>query len=229
VNSGSIRLSLVHYFGVIEHGQTHHHAVSRLMSRFGHTVLDQLFSLLFKKRSEAVALQYLIENLPFLLEADIATQKIVHDTFRTYMLKQPERFCLFLQAFSDDLSSREETTFQAAQMQFLNHLAVLFRVVSEVNQKQLAGELINGFTKFADFPVIHQILKDLGADPRVKPQFLELLVTAIKSESPEEAAGNVASFRANRRGRRPSFARAEGLGTLHQVHYLSGLEVPKAS
>jgi hypothetical protein len=231
VNSGSIRLSLLHYFGAIEHGATHrhHHAVSRLMSRFGHTVLDHLFSLLFKKRSEAVALQYLLENLPFVLEADLPTQKIVHETFRNYMLKQPERFCLFLQAFSDDLAAREEHSFNDAKRQFLQHIAVLFRVVSEVNQRQLAGELIHAMSKFIGFSALPGIVSSLGEDPGVRPQFMDQMKVALLVTAEEETVGNVASFRANRRGRRPSFARAEGIGTLHQVHYLSAMEVPKAS
>jgi hypothetical protein len=230
VNSGSIRLSLLHYFGVIEHGTRHHHAVSRLMNRFGHTVLDQLFNLLFKKRSEAVALQFLIENLPYVLEADHAVQRIVHATFRTYMLKQPERFCLFLQAFADDLSSREEASFNLSKQQFLQHLAVLFRVVSEVNQRQLAGELVTALSKFSEFSGLAIVVKDLESDPNMRSHFVGQIKESLANPVGEdEAQGNVTSFRANRRGRRPSFARAEGLGTMHQVHYLSGLEIQKAS
>jgi hypothetical protein len=230
VNSGSIRLSLLHYFGVVEHGTSHHLAVSRLMNRFGHTVLDQLFSLLFKKRSEAVALQFLIENLPYVLEADHAVQKIVHATFRTYMLKQPERFCLFLQAFADDLACREEASFNLSKQQFLQHLAVLFRVVSEVNQRQLAGELVTALSKFCDFSGLAMVLKDLQSDPNMRTHFIEQIKQAVENPTSEEdAQGNVTSFRTNRRGRRPSFARAEGIGTMHQVYYLSGLEIQKAS
>lgn len=230
-NSGSVRLSLLHYFGVIEHGCPQHPSVSRLMIRFGHTVLDQLFTLLFKKRSEAVALQFLIENLPYVLEADHAVQKIVHATFRTYMLKQPERFCLFLQAFSDDLSSREEASFVFPKQQFLHHLAVLFRVVSEVNQRQLAGELVTALTKFSEFSGLPMVINNLEADPNMRPHFIEQMKNSLANPIPEEEeqGGNVTSFRANRRGRRPSFARAEGLGTMHQVHYLAGHEIQKAS
>jgi hypothetical protein len=36
-------------------------------------------------------------------------------------------------------------------------------------------------------------------------------------------------FRATKRGRKPSFARVEELGTLHQVSYLGSVQVPKAS
>jgi len=231
VNSGSIRLSLLHYFGVIEHGTAQHNAVSRLMNRFGHTVLDQLFMLLFKKRSEAVALQFLIENLPYVLEADHAVQKIVHATFRNYMLKQPERFCLFLQAFADDLSCRDEASFTLSKQQFLHHLAVLFRVVSEVNQRQLAGELVTALSKFSDFAGLSMVIKNLESDPNMRSHFVGQIKEAVANVGPDEEAHgiNVTSFRTNRRGRRPSFARAEGLGTMHQVHYLAGLEIQKAS
>src|SRR5690606_18318848 len=91
-NSSCIRLSLLHYFGVCERHSEQKVCFNRIMGRFGHTVLDHLFNLLFRKRSEAVALQYLVENLPHVLEADRHAQKIVHETFKFYMLKQPERF-----------------------------------------------------------------------------------------------------------------------------------------
>src|SRR5690606_26461565 len=89
-NSSCIRLSLLHYFGVTEHGSSNKLYFNRVMSRFGHTVLDHLFALLFRKKSEAVALQYLVENLPYVLGADRHSQRIVHETFKHYMLKEPE-------------------------------------------------------------------------------------------------------------------------------------------
>src|SRR5690606_41340755 len=114
------------YFGVTEHGTVNHQSFNRIMGRFGHTVLDHLFNLLFKKRSEAVALQYLLENLAFFLEADRHSQRIVHETFKFYMLKQPERFVLFIQAFTEHLAVSGEDYDEAARV-FMQHLVLLLK------------------------------------------------------------------------------------------------------
>jgi len=230
-NSGSIRLSLLHYFGAVEHGTKGHNGLSRIMARFGHTVLDHLFSLLFKKRSEAVALQFLIENLPYIMEADNAAQKIVHETFKSYMLKQPERFCLFLQAFADDLVAREDESYDASKKIFVTHLGALFRVVCEVNQRHLASELVNAMTKYSPNPQVRDVVLQLEKDPISRPPFIAQLKASIAAHNAgraDESDSHVATFRANKRGRRPSFARVQGLGTMNQVHYLSGFEIQKA-
>lgn len=230
-NSGSIRLSLLHYFGVVEHGGKNHTGLSRIMARFGHTVLDHLFSLLFIKRSEAVALQFLIENLPYIMEADTAAQKIVHETFKSYMLKQPERFCLFLQAFAEDLVTREDPSFEASKNTFVIHLGTLFRVVCEVNQRHLAAELINAMAKYSQNSYLSNLVRQLDQDPIARPAFMVQLKAAIAAHTSgqgNQLDGHVAAFRANKRGRRPSFSRIQGLGTMNQVHYLSGFEIQRA-
>lgn len=225
-NSSCIRLSLVHYFGLTEHQTTNHQSFNRVMGRFGHTVLDHLFNLLFKKRSEAVALQFLLENLPFFLEADRHSQRIVHETFKFYMLKQPERFVLFVHAFAERLTDAGEDFDQAANV-FMQHLVLLLKVSSEVNHKVLGREFMTAVLKFRYLPGCREIIDHVRSDESIRKPFKDLLDgMAMESGISNDT---VAQFRSNKRGRKPSFARAEGLGTLHQVAYLGSIDVQKAS
>jgi hypothetical protein len=228
-NSSCIRLSLLHYFGVTEQLTTAKTCFNRIMSRFGHTVLDHLFNLLFRKRSEAVALQYLLENLPFVLAADRHSQKIVHETFKFYMLKQPERFALFIQAFADSLNELGEE-FDEARKTFLQHLGAMLKVASDVNHKQLGREFLTSILKFRHDAFCKELVAGIHAEPEIRKPFRELLDQMVASGSGHEAetADAVAQFRSTKRGRKPSFSRADGMGTLHQVHYLGAIDIQKA-
>lgn len=228
-NSACIRLSLLHYFGVTEHSSQPKHSFNRIMSRFGHTVLDHLFSLLFRKRSEAVALQFLLENLPYVLEADRHSQKIVHETFKYYMLKQPERFSMFIQAFADELIHKKTQGYEESRKTFMQHLGAMLKVASDVNHKQLGREFITAMLKFDSDAFSRELLDAVGGDVEIRKPFLELLEQLRAGKEGGDGDAAVAQFRSSKRGRKPSFARAEGLGTMHQVHYLGGIEVQKAS
>lgn len=226
-NSACIRLSLVHYFGTTEHTNPQRLCFNRIMSRFGHTVLDHLFSLLFRKRSEAVALQFLLENLPYVLEADRHSQKIVHETFKYYMLKQPERFSLFIQAFADSLRELDDD-FEESRKTFMQHLAAMLRVASDVNHKQLGREFLTAMLKFTGYSFCAPILDAVARDDEMRRPFRELL-EQMRGTASTGVVDAVAQFRSSKRGRKPSFSRAEGLGTLHQVHYLGGIDIQKAA
>lgn len=228
-NSSCIRLSLLHYFGVTEHGMVNKNYFNRIMSRFGHTVLDHLFSLLFRKRSEAVALQYLVENLPFVLEADRHSQKIVHETFKYYMLKQPERFSLFVQAFAEELRSKPGFANNEATKTYLQHLGAMLKVASDVNHKQLGREFLTAILKFEGTDFCTELLDHILAQEEIRKPFRELLGQLRTGRSVQDVVDQVAQFRSSKRGRKPSFSRVEGLGTINQITYLGGIEIQKAS
>ena len=228
-NSACIRLSLLHYFGVTEHEAAQRLSFNRIMSRFGHTVLDHLFSLLFRKRSEAVALQFLLENLPFVLEADRHSQKIVHETFKYYMLKQPERFCMFIHAFADELLHKKVKGYEECRKTFVQHLAAMLKVASDVNHKQLGHEFISAMLKFAHESFCLELFQAIANESEIRRPFVDLLQQLRTTKDVEGSDATITQFRSSKRGRKPSFARAEGLGTMHQVHYLGGIEVQKAS
>jgi len=227
-NSSCIRLSLLHYFGVTEHGHATKPSFNRIMGRFGHTVLDHLFTLLFRKRSEAVALQYLLENLPYVLGADRHSQKIVHETFKYYMLKQPERFCLFIQAFADELAEKQDPAWDECRRTFVQHLGAMLKVASDVNHRQLGREFIVAVLKFSGYACCGELLQAIRLETEIKKPFKELLEQLVASETAGGVVDAAAQFRSSKRGRKPSFARAEGVGTMHQVTYLGGIEIQKA-
>ena len=231
-NSACTRLSLVHYFGQTEHGRSQRTFTNRIMSRFGHTVLDHLFALLFRKRSEAVALQYLLENLPFMLGADRFTQKIIFETLKSYMLKEPERFALFVAAFSDELQRNSTDAASAdARRNFLHHLAALLMVASDLNHRWLAAEFLGAMRKFSGSPAFREALQILQQEPELRPRFRAMAAELGQGleAGPELKASAADSPRGGKRGRRPSFARSQGVGVMAQVSYLGGLEMPKAS
>jgi len=232
VNSICVRLSLLHYFGVFEHGASNKKFVNRVMSRFGHTVLDHLFTLLFHKKSEGIALQFLLGNLPYVMEADHLAQKILHETFKAHMLKHPERFCLFMQAISSELAVQDDPSFDLARRTLVQHLGAILKVVSTVGHQQLARELFVCFLKFDQEPFFAEALKALQADADIRTQFMDIL-THLMSAEPDKAGrfqpGAVQPFRAAKRGRRPAFSRANTLGTMHQVAFLGGVDIQRAS
>lgn len=228
-NSSCIRLSLLHYFGVTERGLAQKNYFNRIMSRFGHTALDHLFSALFRKRSEAVALQYLLENLPFVLTADRHSQKIVHETFKYYMLKQPERFSLFVQAFADELKAHPEAAFDECRVTFLQHLGAMVKVASDVNHKQLGREFLTAILKFEKTPFCTELLNHIQGQEEIRRPFRDLLEQLRAGHRVDDVVDAVAQFRSSKRGRKPSFSRVEGLGTINQITYLGGIEVQKAS
>ena len=227
-NNTCIRLSLLHYFGVTERGMDNKYYFNRIMSRFGHTVLDHLFNLLFKKRSEAMALQYLLENLPFVLEADRHSQRICHETFKYYMLKQPERFALFVQAFADHVLANKESMPKVIPV-YIQHVGALLKVVSDLNHKLLGREFLIGLTKFTCYQACDQLIDSILANDSIRKPFRDLLTQMRHSENRQGVVDSVAQFRSSKRGRKPSFSRVDNVGTMHQVTYLGSVDVPKAS
>lgn len=226
-NSGSIRLSLLHYFGVIEHDQANRSYVNKILMRFGHTVLDQLFFLLFKKRSESIALQFLLDTLPFILEADFASQKIVYETFKSNMLKKPERFCLFLNIFADHLATLGTKDFNESRKVYLKHLGALLKVASQFNPKTIGSELINAALKLKNFSECEQELALIQDDPDLKDMIREKLQ---KARALADTSGGIGGqFRSNKRGRKPSFTKQSTESIVQQVHYLGGADIQKAS
>ncbi|NRA44688.1 MAG: hypothetical protein HRU09_07015 [Oligoflexales bacterium] len=226
-NNTCIRLSLLHYFGYICSHKPDKTSFNRIMNRFGHTVLDHLFSHLFNKKSEAISLQFLLENLPFTLEADSNCQRILHETFKYYMLKKPERFALFIQTFTDHLIQVENHDHSKKVM--MQHIGALFKVVSEVNHKTLARELLIAIQKFESCQFKDELIEHILGDRTIRPMFRDLLSQLKDSGGSNQFAESVAQFRSPKRGRKPSFSRANNIGTMGQVTFLGGLEIAKAS
>jgi hypothetical protein len=230
-NNASIRLSLLHYFGVTSSGLKQKESFNRVMSRFGHTVLDHLFGLLFNKRSEGISLSFLLDNLPFVLEADIHSQRILHETFKYYMLKHPERFALFLQALIDEVHSGENADKAGQQGKvLLQHLGALLNIVSEVNHRTLGKELLIGIFKFHGHPYRDEMMDQIEKEGVVRPVYRELLMQIRPATTMSEIEGAVSKFSGSKRGRKPSFAKVGEMGTVDKINYLGNMDSPaKAS
>lgn len=234
-NSTFIRLCLLHYFGKAATyvPPSPSDNFNKIIGRFGHTVLDHLFDLLFKKRTEAVALQYLLENIPFLLRASHHGQRILHETMKFYMLKHPDRFGLFAQLLSKHvLSMSYSSQWQPGDREELNrvliqHIGALLKVAVEVNHKALVKEMAHALLKFeAEHRVA--VVQEVVAQGPVKEPVRTLLKHLSEPGCSEKTTDNISQFRSNKRGRKPSFARTE-VATLNQMSFLGGMNIAKAS
>jgi hypothetical protein len=229
-NNSRIRLSLMHYFGRTTANIEDKVSFNRVMSRFGHTILDQLFSQLFDKRSEAIALRFLLDNLPFVLQGDIHSQKILHETLKYYMLKQPERFALFMHAFVDHVKIfAKEHQNKKARTCLLQHLGALLNLVSEVNHRILGREILVAICRFENDAFRDALLNQIAKEATMRPSFKELLLQIRGVNSVAELENAAAKFGATKRGRKPSFAKVGYIGTMDQVTFLGTIEAGKAS
>lgn len=227
-NNSCIRLSLLNYFGSTEQGTPNKIGFNKIMGRFGHTVLDQLFYLLFKKKTEAIALQYLLDNTPFILEGDRHSQRIVHETWKFYMLKKPERFGLFIQTFTRHLKTLDPVKTGFARRVFMQHLGALLKVVNEVNHKPLAREIICAMSELRDDSGCLEVVDQLVHDPMMRALYKDLLKEIVTGEDMQKVVDSTARFVNSKRGRKPSFQRVDHLLTISQVQFL-GSQTAKAS
>ena len=222
-NDSAIRLSLLNYFGLIEFEKSSFDGFNKIMSRFGYTVLEQLFALLFNRKTEGVALQYLLENTPFILLGDHHSQRIIHQTWKFYMLKHPDRFGLFIQMLGQRLVElQEEKKLELSIRVFSQHLAALMTIISEVNHRELGKEVLKAFALFRDQPSCCEIMAEMIGEDYLRPSFKDLIHSILNSEiSNDEIEAMISKTVQNKRGRRPSFHKSEALLTVQQVHVLS--------
>ena len=228
-NNNCIRLSLMHYFGTLEAGRSHKPGFNRIMGRFGHTILEHLFTLLFNKKTEAIALQFLLENIPFVLEADNHSQKILHETWKYYMLKKPERFALFIQTMTGHLVGQPLREKHLARKVFLQHLGVLLRIVSEVNHKDLGREIMCAIGAFNEDPFRNDLVKMIVKDKAIRENFRNLCAKMIDATNAEQIVDEADGFRSSKRGRKPSFAKADKTRPIYQATFLGHQQAAKAS
>jgi hypothetical protein len=228
-NDNCIRLSLLHYFGSLEKGKTHKAGFNRIMSRFGHTVLEHLFTLLFNKKTEAVALQFLLENIPFILEADDHAQTILQETWKHYLLKKPERFALFIQALTQYLAQMPDESARICRKTYLQHLALLLKKVAEVDHKELGREILSAIATFHREPFFPELIRILSRDLTIRESFRSLLRKMAESRDMSSVLGEADSFKSSKRGRKPSFAKTDKTRVIYQVKFLGQQLSAKAS
>lgn len=228
-NDNCIRLSLFHYFGTMEKGRTHKVGFNRIMGRFGHTVLEHLFTLLFNKKTETVALQFLLENMPNILEADSHSQTILQETWKHYLLKKPERFALFIQALGQYLVSLPDEEARVCRKVFMQHLALLLKKVAEVDHKELGREIMSAMAGFKREPYFQELVLMIVRDQSIRDSFRKLVAKMAESTDMEGVLGRDEEFKSSKRGRKPSFNKGDKTRLIYQVKFLGQQVTAKAS
>lgn len=228
-NNNCVRLSLVHYFAELERNKDFKPGFNRIFGRFGHTVMEHLFILLFNKKTEAVALQYLLENMQAILVADNHAQKILHETWKYYMLKRPDRFALFLQTLTTHLSKSDEHQAEKARKVFMQHIVILLKTASEVNHKDLGREILCSLMSFDGDEFQQKLVGMILGDNSIRPLFRSLLAKLTETAKSSNVINKLDSFRASKRGRKPSFAKVEKKRPIHQITYLAAQPAERAS
>lgn len=220
-NSDAVRLSLIHYFGETERGLRDKIFLNRVLSRFGHTVLDHLFAMLFQKKVEGVALQYLLENMPSMLEADHHTQVIIHESLKFYALKHPDRFGLFLGALAERISGQSPSEITLSRRALLLQFVALFRVASEVNARDLGRDIVIAMGHLKSDPSFVQLTRDMENDGFLRPVFKEMAQKLIQAAAQNIDPGTLVVMKNVKRGRKPSLAKTGEMGTVSQVAFLA--------
>jgi hypothetical protein len=228
-NNNCIRLSLVQYFAAIESQDENSKGFNRIFGRFGHTVLEHLFTLLFTKKTEGVALQYLLDNLPAILAADNHAQRIFHESCKYYMLKKPDRFALFIQTAADHLIGITNRRGKAIKETFMQHIALLIKVVSGVNHRSLGRELMCVLASFENTDFRKQLVRQIAGDTNVRESFRGAIKQLLDSDDTNGIIKKFDNFRAGKRGRKPSFSKAPVSRPIYQATYLASQPGSRAS
>ena len=224
-----IRLSLVHYFARAEENSEQKLGFNRIMSRFGHTVFEHLFLQLFDKKTEAVAMQYILENLPYVLLGDNHCQNILQETFRFYLLKMPDRFCLFAKEFTRNLNEWDAKQAPRAKEVFLKHLGRLYKTISDLSNREIAKDILLMIVSVQNVPFRNELLDMIENDPSMKMP-MRLVIQKIRSSAEKGVPIDRISavVKNHRRGRKPRFALGE-LTNMDQVTFLGQRLMDRAS
>lgn len=228
-NNNCIRLSLVQYFAATEIDSKDWKGFNRIFGRFGHTVLEHLFVLLFTKKTEGVALQYLLDNLPAILSADNHAQRIFHESCKYYMLKKPDRFALFVQTAADHLMSISGNQGKQVRQTLMQHIVLLIKVASGVNHRSLGRELMCILASFENTEFRKRLVNHVASDSEVRETFRSAIKQLIDSDDTGGIVKKFDSFRAGKRGRKPSFSKANVSRPIYQATYLAAQPVIRAS
>ena len=218
LNDYVIRLSLLHYFGYLADGGKNRAEFERLLNRFGYTVLDFLFSLLYKKKNEGLALQFLLENFRYFLLASSSSQKIIHEILKYYLLKRPERSALFLKTLGDSLNTSD--TSPQVKRAYLQHLGALLHVVGKVNHKPLAMDLLSCIYRFHD-PYLGELSEQIQSEGALDSEEKEFARKLRDGTIREVDPMNL--LRSHKRGRHPSFQTSKHLEVFEQVALLGSV------
>ena len=208
-NSFTTRLCLLNYFATIDIRRGLELNFNKIMGRFGSTLLNQLFSCLEHKKLQCFALNYLIKNLPSILLTGDSCQGTLHEVLRFNMLKYPLQFSLFIKIFSADLKGDllNDIPVQLHEKlieNYLKHLALLFGVISKVDQHNLIREILLALFDFDYHPHFKQIIDQLQYSVILRPYYRNLIKYLIRAEDKRKYLESSPKFNRHKKGRKPS-------------------------
>jgi predicted Zn-dependent protease with MMP-like domain len=215
-----IRLTLLYYFARIEQDSKLKPGFNKLLNRFGFSILDNLFVLLFNRKTESIALQYMFDNLIYFFGGNEGVQVILHQTFKSFMLKNPERFCLFLESYFDYFKAHDEKLKAAVELNVLFQLGSLFRVGNEYDHKKMVKSVVDAMLVFKDSVHLRDIVKSLLKQKDVRPHFAAPLKLIIRDTKVEKIRNVTARSIVNPRGRPATFLKSAPMNILDQVEFL---------
>ncbi len=206
-NNPYVRLSLLRYFGIFNVLPRYSEYFNRVLGRFGHTVIEQLFIQLMSRKNEGMALDFLTMHIPHVLESNQHGQQILHANFRHFMMKNHERFIIFLQTLCQNIIDSQDERIEKNKKALLQHMVALFAVSNELNHKELGRDISLLIMKVLEEYNDRTLMLRLLSGVQLKPAFREFAASLTSASSNEELMHSIRKFKSSKRGRKPSFAK----------------------
>ena len=156
VNNNAMRISLVHFLSKCQSGNNATMQLGRVISRFGQSLLEDLFRAFFEdKKRENAAFYFLLEHLDSFFAASPALAEMSHNVLKHFMLKYPTEFPTFLGTYVERLP-KESVRLRLAT----KHISLLLRSAIDVSQKALTESLLKVVIRHLEsFDVSKEILQ----------------------------------------------------------------------
>lgn len=139
INSTAMRMSMLHYLARNPLNQQATQQLNRVISRFGQSLLEEMFVSFFEnKRRETAAFYFLLEHLNLFLATSPALSEMSYTVLRHVMLKYPDDFPRFLATYDERVSHDASKMLPLTQ-----HIALLIRTSVEVSQRELSDSLVS--------------------------------------------------------------------------------------
>lgn len=137
VNNNAMRIALIHYLAKVPGNNQSSEQLKRVIGRFGHSLLDDLFRAYFdgKKRRNA-ALHFLVHHLDVFFSSSPALAEMALSVLRHYMLTHPTEFPEFISAYCD-LIPHQEGRLKRSTYQ----ISMLLVSAIDVGRKDLAEKI----------------------------------------------------------------------------------------
>ena len=209
-NNMSVRLLLFNYFAAINANtdtKKDRH-FTKIVRRFGSTVLEHVFGLLQTRRSEAFALEYLRLNVPAILRGDYFMQQTLQSMLVNHLYRFPKRIGSFLREFSQELIHSYRDDRQVIHS-WLVHITNLYPIASEISDQALAADFWEILTQFPRDEYFNLVTHRLHDNAKLDSYYHANLAALINAELIERD-GKILPLGIKlkrRRGRKPSMAK----------------------